>query len=159
MANDVNIDSSGLLREYSGKLKGFSSSIHRGSRNLMNALEQEEHDLNRTIRDLERLESNLISRAEDVIRRYDDAKSRYRLDGINSAMLGTTDFELKQKLAQLKASISTQKEMVRKCVFRLQSIRERAKSFSANISGLAERGTESLDRYADIIDDYKQTRQ
>lgn len=155
MADDVRVEESVLLREYSNRLHAFASSVNVGSRNLVDALEREREEFTSVIRKAEDLEYSMTNKVDSLIRRYEDARRQYNLDGINSAMLGTTDQEVKQKLEHLRMRIESLKELSRRSQMQIDEMTERTKMFSQNVIGTSERGTESLNRQADVIDEYK----
>lgn len=155
MADDVRVEESTLLREYSNRLQGFASSIEGGSRNMVDALERERDEFTSIIRKAEDLEHSMTNKVESLVRRYEDTRRQYNLDGINSAMLGITDQEVKQKLEHLRMRIESLKELSRRSQMQIDEMTERTKMFSQNVVGTSERGMESLNRQADVIDEYK----
>lgn len=155
MADDVRIEESVLLKEYSNRLQSFASSIKKESRNLVDVLEHERDEFTSVIKKAEDIERSTTDKVENLIRRYEDARRRYSLDGINSAMLGTTDQEVKQKLEHLRMCIESLKGLSSRSQMQIEESIERTKMFSQNVVGISERGTESLNRQANVIDEYK----
>lgn len=155
MADDIRVEQSDLLRQYSTQLQRFASSITRGSKNIVGVLEKIDDYVSRESQQHEKILAKAECDVHYIVQKYEDARSRYRLDGMNSALLGTTDLELKQKLLQLQSLIEFQQSKLKIIKNKSQSFTERTQAFSSNVNETSQRGGESLNRYASIIDEYK----
>lgn len=155
MADDIRVGQSDLLRQYSTQLQRFASSVTRGSKNIVDALEKEEEKALKLYKECDSILNDIKHKVDALVGKYEDAKARYRLDGMNASLLGTTDQEAKQKLMLLQTLIETQREKINSIKTKSQSLAERTKAFSSNMQDTSQRGVESLSRQADIIDDYK----
>lgn len=155
MADDIRIKEAALLSHYSARMLDFASSINGNSHKIINKLEQLENKLNDMLHGIGNLESSGETKVYDLVRKYDDARDRYRLNRFNIMLLGDSDCEAKRSLVILRNHIESQRDSIKSIRLKIRAFCELTQRFEINVNDTVDRGIVVLKKHVEIVDKYK----
>lgn len=150
---DVNVKEAAVLRQYASMLQRFGESSQGNCRDIQNRVERELSSLDRTRKELEQLLMPVEHNVNRVVDRYE--RARAEVEGINYALIGSSDEDAKMQLQLLKQKNSEISDTIKSMQSKILSITDRAKGYGNQIAHITQTGSELLRRQADFIEQYK----
>lgn len=156
MASDAQVKEIALLRQYTSRLDTFKDVILGGCLVLQHKAGSILDNIQREGSHAKSIHDNCSNDASSIIRTFEDIVERYRLTSINSALLGSTAPDAKQKMIEIDNCVNDIYDKIASTKALITGLQERTAAYAIVIRDMAGKGCEQLTKRCDILEKYKE---
>lgn len=156
MVSDAQVKEIALLRQYASRLDTFKDVILGGCLVLQHKAESLLDDIQRTANYAENMRFDCSNESSATIRKYEDIVERYQLTSINSALLGDTADDAKNKMNEIDSCINDINENINKMKALITGLQQRTATYALVVRDMSGKGCEQLTKRCDILEKYKE---
>lgn len=156
MASDAHVKEIELLRQYASRLDTFKDVILGGCIVLQHKAEIILDDIQREGSHAKSIHDSCSNETSDIVRKYEGIVEQYRLTSINSALLGSTATDAKQKMSEIGNCVNDINDKVASIKALITGLQERTAAYAIVIRNMAGNGCDQLIKRCDILEKYKE---
>ena len=153
MAADVQVSEIDVLKAYSGKMNGLRNDSIALAVLLDRQIRKIRKDYNQVLSDMHRILSSAESDCQYLEQRYERA---FTICGEEArSVVGNSDVEARQKLEILQMRAETVQNTVRNLQMKLENAGLKTQNYAAQMDTLANTCISYVNRYAEVLQQYK----
>lgn len=156
MATDAQVKEITLLRSYATRLSIFKDVVLAGCAAMLYKAESVKDDMQSFSNSLNNEVSQCDDETKQIISRFDDTVERYHLTANNSALLGSTANDAKEKMSQLRNCAEEINRKVSHIKSLITGLEERTGVYTLAVRSMSENGCEQLTKRCDVLEKYKE---
>lgn len=156
MASDAQVKEIELLRQYASRLDTFRDVILGGCLVLQHKADNILDNIQREGFHANSIHNHCSNETSDTVRRFEQIVEHYRLTSINSALLGNTSNDAKQKMSEIDNCVNDINDKVASIKALITGLQERTAAYAIVIRDMAGKGCEQLTKRCDILEKYKE---